>query len=119
MQRETRRPQPAGSVAEAAATNRQTLPAGRLHPLLHLLPHRWQEVIAGAAKTATDQHELRSEHIEQRAHTLPQQPAVGPPHRKGFAIAAIGTALVTGLLFGFLPARRAAALDPVMALAKR
>jgi putative ABC transport system permease protein len=34
-------------------------------------------------------------------------------------IAALGTALVTGLLFGALPARRAAALDPVAALAKR
>jgi putative ABC transport system permease protein len=34
-------------------------------------------------------------------------------------IAALGTALVTGLLFGALPARRAAALDPVTALAKR
>jgi putative ABC transport system permease protein len=34
-------------------------------------------------------------------------------------IAALGTALVTGLLFGALPARRAARLDPVMALAKR
>ena len=31
----------------------------------------------------------------------------------------LGTALVTGLLFGALPARRAAALDPVTALAKR
>ena len=34
-------------------------------------------------------------------------------------IAALGTALVTGLLFGALPARRAAALDAVTALAKR
>jgi putative ABC transport system permease protein len=34
-------------------------------------------------------------------------------------IAALGTALVTGLLFGALPAKRAAALDPVTALAKR
>jgi putative ABC transport system permease protein len=34
-------------------------------------------------------------------------------------IAALGTALVTGLLFGALPAKRAAALDPVAALAKR
>jgi putative ABC transport system permease protein len=34
-------------------------------------------------------------------------------------IAALGTALVTGVLFGVLPARRAAALDPVAALAKR
>jgi len=34
-------------------------------------------------------------------------------------LAALGTALVTGLLFGVLPARRAAALDPVLALAKR
>jgi putative ABC transport system permease protein len=34
-------------------------------------------------------------------------------------IAALGTALVTGLLFGALPAKRAAALDPVTALARR
>ena len=33
--------------------------------------------------------------------------------------AAVGTALVTGLLFGVMPARRAAALDPVQALMKR
>lgn len=37
-----------------------------------------------------------------------------------WAVAAgLGTALVTGLLFGVLPARRAAQLDPVQALAKR
>ena len=34
-------------------------------------------------------------------------------------IAAVGTALVTGLLFGVMPARRAANLDPVQALMKR
>ncbi len=34
-------------------------------------------------------------------------------------IAALATALVTGLLFGALPARRAAALDPVAALSRR
>jgi putative ABC transport system permease protein len=34
-------------------------------------------------------------------------------------LAAIGTALLTGLLFGVLPARNAARLDPVTALAKR
>lgn len=34
-------------------------------------------------------------------------------------IAALATALTTGLLFGVMPARRAAALDPVQALAKR
>jgi putative ABC transport system permease protein len=34
-------------------------------------------------------------------------------------LAGLGTALVTGIVFGVLPARRAAALDPVAALAKR
>lgn len=34
-------------------------------------------------------------------------------------IAGLGTALLTGILFGVLPARRAAQLDPVQALAKR
>jgi putative ABC transport system permease protein len=34
-------------------------------------------------------------------------------------LAALGTALATGLIFGVLPARRAAALDPVLALTKR
>lgn len=46
----------------------------------------------------------------------PTLPAYPPPWA---VIAALGTALVTGLLFGALPARRAAALDPVTALAKR
>ena len=35
------------------------------------------------------------------------------------AIAGLGTALVTGILFGVLPARRSARLDPVESLAKR
>jgi putative ABC transport system permease protein len=34
-------------------------------------------------------------------------------------LAAFGTALVTGILFSVMPARRAARLDPVMALARR
>jgi putative ABC transport system permease protein len=34
-------------------------------------------------------------------------------------VAALGTALVTGILFGVLPARKAAALEPVAALSKR
>ncbi len=33
--------------------------------------------------------------------------------------AGLGTAIVTGVLFGVMPARRAARLDPVQALAKR
>ncbi|MEQ8659689.1 MAG: ABC transporter permease, partial [Gammaproteobacteria bacterium] len=32
---------------------------------------------------------------------------------------AVGVAVVTGLVFGVVPARRAAALDPIEALAKR
>lgn len=34
-------------------------------------------------------------------------------------LAGLGTAVATGLLFGVMPARRAAQLDPIMALAKR
>jgi putative ABC transport system permease protein len=34
-------------------------------------------------------------------------------------LAGLGTALVTGILFGVLPARRAARLDPVQALSGR
>ncbi|HJV27004.1 MAG TPA: ABC transporter permease [Aromatoleum sp.] len=40
-----------------------------------------------------------------------------PPDWAVFA--GVGTALVTGILFGVMPARRAARLDPVQALAKR
>ena len=43
-----------------------------------------------------------------------------PAYPPGWAIAAaLGTAIATGLLFGVMPARRAAALDPVQALSKR
>jgi len=34
-------------------------------------------------------------------------------------VAAIGVALITGMVFALLPAKRAAQLDPVMALARR
>lgn len=47
---------------------------------------------------------------------LPVLPAWPPDWA---VIAGLGTALGTGLLFGVLPARRAAQLDPVQALAKR
>jgi len=40
-----------------------------------------------------------------------------PPDWAVFA--GLATALVTGILFGVLPARRAAQLDPVQALSKR
>lgn len=57
--------------------------------------------------------ELGSEFIGYLYPALP----VGPP---AWAVAAaLGVALATGLLFGVLPARRAARLDPVQALARR
>ncbi len=49
-------------------------------------------------------------------HLYPTYPAFPPDWA---VIAGLGTALVTGLLFGVLPARRAAQLDPVQALSKR
>ncbi len=49
-------------------------------------------------------------------HLYPNFPAY-PPDWAVFA--ALGTSLVTGILFGVLPARRAARLDPVLSLAKR
>jgi putative ABC transport system permease protein len=49
-------------------------------------------------------------------HLYPTFPAYPPAWA---VIAGLGTALVTGILFGVMPARRAARLDPVQALAKR
>jgi len=46
----------------------------------------------------------------------PTFPAYAP---QWAVLAGLGTAFVTGLVFGVLPARRAARLDPVIALAKR
>jgi putative ABC transport system permease protein len=46
----------------------------------------------------------------------PSFPAYAPDWA---VLAGLGTALVTGILFGVLPARRAARLDPVLALSKR
>lgn len=47
---------------------------------------------------------------------FPQFPIAAPLWSLG---AAVGVALITGLVFGVLPARRAARLDPVLALARR
>jgi putative ABC transport system permease protein len=49
-------------------------------------------------------------------HLYPAFPAYPPPWA---ILAGVGTALVTGLVFGVMPARRAAQLDPVQALSKR
>jgi putative ABC transport system permease protein len=46
----------------------------------------------------------------------PDLPAYAPPWA---VAAAMGTALVTGVVFGLLPARRAARLDAAAALARR
>jgi putative ABC transport system permease protein len=49
-------------------------------------------------------------------YLYPAYPAFPPD----WAVAAgLGTSLLTGLVFGVLPARRAARLDPVLALARR
>lgn len=47
---------------------------------------------------------------------FPEFPIAAPAWSLG---AAVGVALVTGLVFGVLPARQAASLDPVLALARR
>jgi putative ABC transport system permease protein len=53
------------------------------------------------------------------AFVLRQLYPVFPAYPPDWAvIAALGTALTTGLLFGIMPARRAARLDPVQALMK-
>jgi len=49
-------------------------------------------------------------------HLYPTFPAFAPDWA---VLAGLGTALLTGILFGVLPARRAARLDPVQALARR
>lgn len=49
-------------------------------------------------------------------HLYPTFPAYPPSWA---VLAGVGTALATGLVFGVIPARRAARLDPVQALSKR
>lgn len=49
-------------------------------------------------------------------HTFPVLPAYAPAWA---SIAALVVALITGLLFSVMPARRAAQLDPVLALSRR
>ena len=49
-------------------------------------------------------------------YLYPAFPVYPPPWA---ILAGIGTALVTGLVFGVMPAKRAAQLDPVQALSKR
>jgi len=50
------------------------------------------------------------------AHAFPRFPITAPIWA---LVAAVSVALLTGLLFGVLPARRAARLDPVQALSRR
>jgi putative ABC transport system permease protein len=49
-------------------------------------------------------------------YLYPSYPAFAPDWA---VLAGLGTSIVTGLVFGVLPARRAARMDPVLALAKR
>lgn len=49
-------------------------------------------------------------------HFYPEFPAYPPLWA---VLAGVGTALATGLLFGVMPAQRAARLDPVQALSRR
>ena len=51
------------------------------------------------------------------ARSLYPELSAGPP--SWAMVAALGTALATGLIFSLLPARRAARLDPIQALARR
>jgi putative ABC transport system permease protein len=50
------------------------------------------------------------------SRVFPQIPIAAPAWS---LVAAVGVALVTGLVFGVLPARQAARLDPVLALSRR
>jgi putative ABC transport system permease protein len=54
--------------------------------------------------------------VQLLAHLFPALPARTPPWAQA---ASLVTAVVAGLLFGVLPARRASRLDPVAALARR
>ena len=49
-------------------------------------------------------------------YLYPAYPAFAPDWA---VLAGLGTSILTGLVFGVLPARRAARMDPVAALAKR
>ncbi len=51
------------------------------------------------------------------ARSLYPELSAGPP--SWAMVAALGTALATGLIFSLLPARRAARLDPIQALGRR
>ena len=51
------------------------------------------------------------------ARSLYPELSAGPP--SWAMVAALGTALATGFVFSLLPARRAARLDPIQALARR
>lgn len=94
-----RSPAPAGSLRGArrrcpggAAADRQLLPRFGQHPLLHLPPHRGQEVVDRGAQAAAEQHQPRAQHIQQGSEALAEPLAIALPHLQRLRIAGGGQA---------------------------
>ena len=79
-----------------------------------LAPHEVAEQLGGVGGVAA-----REDAITQLRPDARIEQTLLLEARERVCVEHLGTALATGLLFGVLPARRAAQLDPVAALARR